>query len=206
MTLFTTLLVLIVERLFKLGEHWQLDHRLEALFRRITHFSMLRTMGMTAIAMVVTFLLLQALKGLLFNVPTLVVWILLGVLCIGAGKVRVHYHAWLKAASRNDPHPCEAMASELTLIHGVPPDCNEREFLRELQNALLWINFRFLPRTAILVYRWRSMGAGNAGGLCVFTGLGRLGWRAIRRRTNVCNPALTLFFMCWTGFRYVWRA
>ncbi|MDI4741107.1 beta-lactamase regulator AmpE, partial [Salmonella enterica subsp. enterica serovar Kentucky] len=103
MTLFTTLLVLIVERLFKLGEHWQLDHRLEALFRRITHFSMLRTMGMTAIAMVVTFLLLQALKGLLFNVPTLVVWILLGVLCIGAGKVRVHYHAWLKAASRNDP-------------------------------------------------------------------------------------------------------
>lgn len=43
MTLFTTLLVLIVERLFKLGEHWQLDHRLEALFRRITHFSMLRT-------------------------------------------------------------------------------------------------------------------------------------------------------------------
>ncbi|MDI5829494.1 regulatory signaling modulator protein AmpE, partial [Salmonella enterica subsp. enterica serovar Kentucky] len=30
MTLFTTLLVLIVERLFKLGEHWQLDHRLEA--------------------------------------------------------------------------------------------------------------------------------------------------------------------------------
>lgn len=35
------------------------------------------------------------------------------------------------------------MASGLTLIHGVPPDCNEREFLRELQNALLWINFRF---------------------------------------------------------------
>lgn len=29
MTLFTTLLVLIVERLFKLGEHWQLDHRLK---------------------------------------------------------------------------------------------------------------------------------------------------------------------------------
>ena len=33
MTLFTTLLVLIAERLFKLGEHWQLDHRLEVAFR-----------------------------------------------------------------------------------------------------------------------------------------------------------------------------
>lgn len=143
MTLFTTLLVLIVERLFKLGEHWHLDHRLEAFFRRIKHFSMLRTLGMTAIAMGITFLLLRALEGLLFNAPTLAVWILIGLLCVGAGKVRLHYHAYLNAASRDDAHAREAMASELTLIHGVPPECNEREFLRELQNALLWINFRF---------------------------------------------------------------
>lgn len=143
MTLFTTLLVLFVERLFKLGEHWQLDHRLEALFRRITRFSMARTLGMTFIAMAVAYLLLRALQGLLFNVPTILAWILLGLLCIGAGKVRMHYHAYLQAASRDDAHARKAMASELTLIHGVPPDCDEREFLRELQNALLWINFRF---------------------------------------------------------------
>jgi AmpE protein len=143
MTLFTTLLVLIVERLFKLGEHWQLDHRVEAFFRRIKHFSMIRTLGMTMIAMGVTFLLLRALHGLLFNAPLLAAWILIGVLCIGAGKIRLHYHAYLNAASRNDAHAREAMASELTLIHGVPPECNEREYLRELQNALLWNNFRF---------------------------------------------------------------
>ena len=143
MTLFTTLLVLIVERLFKLGEHWQLDHRVEAFFRRIKHFSMMRTVGMTLIAMGVTFLLLRALHGLLFNVPLLVAWILIGLLCIGAGKARLHYHAYLNAAARDDAHAREAMASELTLIHGVPPDCDEREFLRELQNALLWNNFRF---------------------------------------------------------------
>lgn len=143
MTLFTTLLVLIVERLFKLGEHRQLDHRIEAFFRRIKHFSMMRTIGMTLIAMGVTFLLLRALHGLLFNVPLLVAWILIGLLCIGAGKARLHYHAYLNAAARDDAHARDAMASELTLIHGVPPDCDEREFLRELQNALLWNNFRF---------------------------------------------------------------
>ena len=143
MTLFTTLLVLIVERLFKLGEHWQLDHRVEAFFRRIKHFSMMRTVGMTLIAMGVTFLLLRVLHGLLFNVPLLVAWILIGLLCIGAGKARLHYHAYLNAAARDDAHARDAMASELTLIHGVPPDCDEREFLRELQNALLWNNFRF---------------------------------------------------------------
>ena len=54
MTLFTMLLVLIAERLFKLGEHWQLDHRLEVLFRRIRHFSMFHTLGMTALAMLAT--------------------------------------------------------------------------------------------------------------------------------------------------------
>ncbi|SFR09653.1 AmpE protein [Enterobacter sp. kpr-6] len=143
MTLFTLLLVLIAERLFKLGEHWQLDHRLEVLFRRVKHFSLLRTIFMTALAMLATFLVLRALYGLFFNVPLLVVWIMLGLLCIGAGKVRLHYHAYLKAASQNDSHARNAMASELTLIHGVPPDCDEREYLRELQNALLWINFRY---------------------------------------------------------------
>ena len=120
MTLFTMLLVIIAERLFKLGEHWHLDHRLEVLFRRIKHFSMLRTLLMTAGVMVITFLLLRSLYGLFFNVPLLVVWILLGVLCIGAGKVRMHYHAYLKAASRDDAHARGAMASELTMIHLAP--------------------------------------------------------------------------------------
>jgi len=143
MTLFTMLLVLIAERLFKLGEHWQLDHRLEVLFRRVKHYSMLRTLLMAVVAMLVAFLILQALEGLFFNVPLLVVWILLGLLCIGAGKVRLHYHAYLKAAARNDSHAQNAMANELTLIHGIPPGCNEREYLCELQNALLWINFRY---------------------------------------------------------------
>ncbi len=143
MTLFTLLLVFICERLFKLGQHWQLDHRLEALFRRVKHFSLWHTLLMTVVAMLVVGLCLRGLYGLFFNVPLLIFWILLGVLCIGAGQVRLHYHAYLQAASRDDSSAREAMASELTLIHGVPHDCNETEFLRELQNALLWINFRF---------------------------------------------------------------
>lgn len=143
MTLFTTLLVLSAERLFKLGEHWQLDHRLETLFRRVKHYSLAGTLAMTLVAMALVGIIQRALSGVLFNVPSLIFWILLGLLCIGAGRVRLHYHAYLKAASRDDVHAREAMASELTMIHGVPAGCDEREFLRELQNALLWINYRF---------------------------------------------------------------
>ena len=143
MTLFTLLLVMIWERLFKMGEHWQLDHRLEVVFQRVKHFSMWRTLLMTALCMLVVFLCVRGLQGLFFNVPLLVFWIALGVLCIGAGQVRLHYHAYLQAASHDDLHARDAMANELTLIHGVPPDCDEREYLKELQNALLWINFRY---------------------------------------------------------------
>lgn len=143
MTLFSLLLVLGWERLFKLGEHWQLDHRLEPLFRGRRRFSLLRTLVMTAIAMLIVWLIVWSLKGILFGVAQLLFWIVVGLLCIGAGSVRLHYHSYLKAASHDDEAAHQAMAAELTLIHGVPVECSEREFLRELQNALIWINFRF---------------------------------------------------------------
>ncbi|MBY4838788.1 beta-lactamase regulator AmpE [Pantoea sp. DY-5] len=143
MTLFSLLLVLGWERLFKLGEHWQLDHRLEPLFRGRQRFSLLRTLMMTVIAMLIVWLVVWSLKGILFGVTQLLFWILVGLLCIGAGSVRLHYHSYLKAASHDDEAAHQAMAAELTLIHGVPVECSEREFLRELQNALIWINFRF---------------------------------------------------------------
>ncbi|KNC14219.1 regulatory protein AmpE [Pantoea sp. RIT-PI-b] len=143
MTLFSLLLVLGWERLFKLGEHWQLDHRLEPLFRRRQRFSLLRTLLMTVMAMLIVWLVVWSLKGILFGVAQLLFWIVVGLLCIGAGSVRLHYHNYLKAASHDDEAAHQAMAAELTLIHGVPVECTEREFLRELQNALIWINFRY---------------------------------------------------------------
>lgn len=75
MTLFTTLLVLIAERLFKLGEHWQLDHRLEVVFRRIKHFSLPGTLLMTLVAVAVVYIIQRLLQGQLFNIPLLVFWI-----------------------------------------------------------------------------------------------------------------------------------
>lgn len=143
MTLFSLLLVLGWERLFKMGEHWQLDHHLMPLFRGRQRFSLVRTLLLTLLAMAVIALCLLALNGLFFGVPKLLFWILVGLLCIGAGSVRLHYHAYLQAASHNDADAHNAMVEELTLIHGVPGECNEREFLCELQNALLWINYRF---------------------------------------------------------------
>lgn len=103
----------------------------------------MRTLLMLLITMACVALCQLALRGVLFGLPMLIFWIAVGVLCIGAGSTRLHYHTYLKAVSHNDVVAHAAMAEELALIHGLPLECDEREYLRELQNALLWINYRF---------------------------------------------------------------
>lgn len=143
MTLFTLLLVLAWERLVKLGEHWQLDHLLERVFVRVRHASLALTVFMTLCWTILVALCLRLLENEFFGVPLLLMWIVIALLCIGAGGVRKHYQAYLRAAANNDSHASDAMSEELALIHGLPVECNKEERLRELQNALLWINFRF---------------------------------------------------------------
>ncbi|AVF35850.1 beta-lactamase regulator AmpE [Rahnella sikkimica] len=143
MTLFTLLLVLAWERLFKLGEHWQLDHRFEFIFRRGRQTSLAKTLAIMIVWMAVIWAILRALHGLFFGVPSLVIWVILCLLCIGAGIKRKHYRAYLKSARQGDADACKEMAEELALIHGLPSDCTEEARLRELQNALLWINYRY---------------------------------------------------------------
>ena len=143
MTLFTLLLVLAWERLFKLGEHWQLDHRFEVIFRRGRQTSLAKTLAITVVWMAVIWAVLRAVQGLFFGVPSLVLWVIICLLCIGAGVKRKHYRAYLKSARQGNIDATKEMAEELALIHGLPADCSEEARLRELQNALLWINFRY---------------------------------------------------------------
>ncbi|KAA9002581.1 beta-lactamase regulator AmpE [Affinibrenneria salicis] len=143
MTLFTLLLVLAWERLFKQGEHWQLDHYAGRIFRRAPRASLSLTLALTAGWMVALALLLWLVSGLLFGLPRLLLWILICLLCIGAGEIRRHYRRYLQAAQRGEADASHELAAELALIHGLPAGCGEKERLAELQNALLWINFRF---------------------------------------------------------------
>lgn len=78
------------------------------------------------------------------------------------------------------------MANELTLIHGVPPDCDEREYLRELQNALLWINFRYYLAPLFWLVVGGSLGACDTCWLCIFT-CWQSGWLVIKHRSSVSS-------------------
>lgn len=143
MTLFTLLLVLACERLCKQGEHWQLDHYLAAAFKCLHRFSLLRTLLLTLLWVAIIWSLLWLVKGMLFGVIALLLWIAIGVLCIGSGSKRKHYRAYLNAAGQGDADACTQMAEELALVHGLPTVCSREDQLCELQNALLWINYRY---------------------------------------------------------------
>lgn len=143
MTLFTLLLALMWERLFKKGDRWQLDPYLEAIFCRLSAPSLLQTLLLAIGGMVAVSLVLWLVSGILFGLVGLLLWIAIALMCIGAGETREHYRLYLAAAQRKETDATQAMAAELALIHGLPLEATERDKLCELQNALLWINFRF---------------------------------------------------------------
>ena len=184
MTLFTLLLVLAWERLFKLGEHWQLDHRLEVVFQRLHRVSLAQTLAMTAAWMVIVWGVLWLSHGLFFGVVTLLLWIVIDLLCVGAGIKRKHYRAYLKAARQGDTHASDQMAEELALIHGLPVDCSEELRLRELQNALLWINFRYYLAPLFWFVVFGPYGPIALAGMPSCAPI-KPGWRATIRRWSV---------------------
>jgi AmpE protein len=143
MTLFTLLLVLAWERLFKWADHWQLDHVLIPVFRLGRQTYWLKTILITLLWMLLIGVILYCVRGMFFGALSLLLWVVLGVFCLGAGVTRKHYRAYLKSARQGDVDAGRLMALELTLIHGQKQDGCQEEQLRELQNALLWINFRY---------------------------------------------------------------
>ncbi|AKM48774.1 beta-lactamase regulator AmpE [Edwardsiella anguillarum] len=143
MTLFSLLLVLGWERLFKLGDRWQLDRCLVPLFARIKRVSLAKTLLLLLLWMLLIGALLQGIKGLFFGLPTLLMWVFIGLLCFGAGAIRRDYRAYMKAARRGEQDAMTQMTAELALIPGLSADTRPEVRLRELQSVLVWINYRF---------------------------------------------------------------
>lgn len=143
MTLFALLLVLLGERVSKTGAHWQLDYQLIPLFKKQQHFSMLRTTGLVLLVVLVTLVIERHLQGIFFGFLSLLFWVATVWLCIGAGAVRHHYQQYLLAVSQEDITGQAALAQELAYYHPGLKEVANHVYLRELQNTLLWINYRF---------------------------------------------------------------
>ncbi|MGL4858731.1 MAG: regulatory signaling modulator protein AmpE, partial [Enterobacteriaceae bacterium] len=95
MTLFMLLLVLAWERLFKMGEHWQLERRLSPLFALLPRAALWQTLLLTLGWMLLIMLLFWLLQGLLYHFVVFVLALLLCTLCLGAGELRQFYRDYL---------------------------------------------------------------------------------------------------------------
>ncbi|WP_137474329.1 regulatory signaling modulator protein AmpE, partial [Escherichia coli] len=89
---------------------------------------------------------------------------------------RLHYHAYLTAASRNDSHAHATMAGELTMNHGVPAGSEEGEYLRERENEVLRMNFRFYVSCALCVFWGATVGPCLPCGVVLIDGDTHLLW------------------------------
>ncbi|CDH05293.1 putative transmembrane protein, protease [Xenorhabdus bovienii str. oregonense] len=143
MTLFILLLVLAWERVFKMGDHWQLERYLSPLFARMKLFSLWSSLGMTLLVALLTWKLIDVLSGVVFGVPGILLYIMISLLCIGAGSLRYDYREYLRAVRLDDLDQQNNHLARLTMIQGTLPDTTKDERLREIQNALIWINFRY---------------------------------------------------------------
>ncbi|MDC9621387.1 beta-lactamase regulator AmpE [Xenorhabdus sp. XENO-7] len=143
MTLFILLLVLAWERVFKMGDHWQLERYLSPLFARMKLFSLWSSLGMTLLVVLLTWKLIDVLSDVVFGVPGILLYIMISLLCIGAGSLRYDYREYLRTVRLDDLDQQNNHLARLTMIQGTLPDTTKDERLREIQNALIWINFRY---------------------------------------------------------------
>ncbi len=139
--LFSLLIALAIERLFNYHHHPFLQKIMHSCFKKLNEPSLTKTFILMISVGLGLGLLFYVIKPLLFGLFTLLLSIVICWLCIGAGSIRKHYRAYLDKASHAHPHAIEQMSEEFSLIHGLPDE--EDAQLTELQNALLWINFRY---------------------------------------------------------------
>lgn len=139
MTLFSLLVALAIERLCKYNDQQHL--LLTYCFRKIGKPSFSKTLLLMISAGLILGLLFYLVKNMLFGLLTLLITLLMCWFCLGAGVIRKHYRTYLSKATQGNPHAIETMSDELALIHGLPDEENAQ--LTELQNTLLWINFRY---------------------------------------------------------------
>ncbi|MBD2805477.1 beta-lactamase regulator AmpE [Xenorhabdus sp. ZM] len=143
MTLFILLLILAWERVFKVGNTWQLERYLSPVFAKIKSYSLWGSLGITFLFTLLIWKLLDVSSSFAFGLPAILLSIIISLLCIGAGGLRADYRGYLQAVRHDDLEQQNGYLARLTMIQGVLSDTTKEERLREIQNALIWINFRY---------------------------------------------------------------
>ncbi|PHM56747.1 beta-lactamase regulator AmpE [Xenorhabdus sp. KK7.4] len=143
MTLFILLLILAWERIFKMGDHWQLEHYLSPFFARVKVYSLWVSLVMAFVVAFLTWKIIDVLSVIAFGIPAILLCIMISLLCIGAGSLRHSYREYLRSVRTGDLEQQNIHLTNLLIGQQNPPEMTKDDRLREIQNTLIWINFRY---------------------------------------------------------------
>jgi AmpE protein len=145
MALFSLLVAILVERLKLLPSGWQFD---SIMARYQKQFWDSKTLGSelgvaTAILLPALSVLLISflLDGILFNLLSLLFWVLISIICFSHQSLRSVFKHYIQAACRGDVQACYRYAGELDST-----DCldvvDEQDLGRKVGQTVAWAGWR----------------------------------------------------------------
>lgn len=154
MALLTLLLALIIERTSELGTKWQIHYWIELLYKKAS--SLLERTSISFVIVIaffpalLTYLSLSLVKGVMFGLFSVILWICFILLCITCVRYRALYKKYLLSICHKDTQASYHIAERLLDIDSLKIS-DESMLATRVGRQLTWINYRFYCAIVLMV-------------------------------------------------------
>ncbi|RPA56299.1 beta-lactamase regulator AmpE [Shewanella vesiculosa] len=162
MALFSLLVAILVERLKLLPSSWQFDTVMMRYQKQFWDSQSLKSEFGVAVALVLpaisVFLISVLLDGILFDLLSLLFWVLISIICFSHQTLRIVFKQYIQAACRGDVQACYRYASELDSTECLDV-VDEQDLGRKVGQTVAWINYRYYGAVALYLIFLGPVGA-----------------------------------------------
>jgi len=154
MALLSLLLALIIERISDLSPKWQFYYWVDALYKKAASL-LERTSGLfllivATVPALLTYLSLSLVKGTLFGLLSLMVWVVAILLSISCIRYRALYKQYLLSVCHQDTQASYHISAQLLDVKCLKIN-DESMLSTRVGRQLTWINYRFYCVIVIMV-------------------------------------------------------
>jgi len=146
MALFSLLLALLIERTASLSSAWQFQNWFDRVVfqtRKILEpTSVSFQIFLTLVPAYLTYLILDAVEGVLYGIVSLIIWTAIALICIGCMHYRDLYKRYLLSVCKEDTQGSYYLAAQLSDVEEMNVD-DETCLGSRVGRQLSWINYRF---------------------------------------------------------------
>ncbi|QUN06155.1 beta-lactamase regulator AmpE [Shewanella yunxiaonensis] len=161
MALFSLLVAIIIERLKLLPGALQLDNGLHWYQKHLFAGNLLHSLPGMLLALLLpavsVAVLLWVVNGWFFGLPTLMVWVVFGMVCFSHQRQRAVFKRYMQAACRGDVEACYLYAGELDCTDCVDA-VSEKELGARVGQMAAWINYRYYAAVALFLIVFGPVG------------------------------------------------